>query len=290
MTARAAWTLLDGAVGTELSRRQVDTRHPLWSARALVEAPSVVRDIHAESALAGCDVLTTCTFRTGERTLARAGWSGRSSELNRVAVGLAQDAVARTRDAVRAAGRLSVRVAGGLAPLEDCFRPDLVPGPDALAREHAAQASSLAGAGADLLLVETMISRAEAIAAVRGCVATGLPTWCSFLTSAPGRLLSGESLADAVAAVEDLGAEAVLLNCIPAVEAMADFEALARVAHVPTGVYPNIGHGRGTEGWRQELMLTPEQFAQCLADLRAAGASILGGCCGTEPRHLSAAR
>lgn len=273
--------LLDGAMGTELSRRGQDTSAPLWSARALAQAPDAVTAIHRESLRAGARVLTTCTFRTHERTLRRAQWEGRGAELNALAVRCA-------REAMTAEGVMDVRVAGSMSPLEDCFRPDLVPPREQLVPEHAQQARSLAQAGADLLLVETMGTRRESSSAVTAAVATGLTTWCSFTTSAPGILLSGEPLRDAVEAAEDLGAEAILLNCIPCADVLPDLEALLQCATVPCGLYPNVGHARGVEGFRAELLLTPEDFAERMAECVEGGAEIVGGCCGTRPEHVAA--
>lgn len=274
-------TILDGALGTELSRWGLDTSAPLWSARVLGDEPDAVTEVHQDALRAGAQVLTACTFRTHERNLARAGWQGRSDALN-------ARAIACARDAMESEGRPDARVAGSIAPLEDCFRPDLVPSREELRAEHARQARSLQRAGADLILVETMGTRREATAAVTAAAATGLPTWCSFTTASPGRLLSGEPLAEAVAAVEDLGAEIVLLNCIPAVEALPELEALLSCATVPAGLYPNIGHARGVEGFRPELMLPPDDFALRMEACAELGARVLGGCCGTQPEHVAA--
>ena len=272
---------LDGALGTELSRWGVDTSPPLWSARSLGEDADAVTEIHLDALRAGAQVLTACTFRTHERILARAGWGGRSAELNARAIRAAREALAQepARQAL---------VAGSVGPLEDCFRPDLVPSREELRAEHGLHARSLRAAGADLALVETMGTRREASAAVTAAVASGLPAWCSFVTAGPGRLLSGEPLRDAVAAVEDLGAEAVLLNCIPTAAALPDLESLLGCATVRAGIYPNVGHARGVEGWRRELMLTPEDFALRMEAFADLGATILGGCCGTQPEHVAA--
>lgn len=276
----AAITLLDGATGTELSRRGQDTRLPLWSARPLADAPEAVVAVHRDYLGAGCDVLTACTFRTHERSLQRGRWAGRSAELNRRAVDCAREAV----EAERAEG---IRVAGSIAPLEDCFAPSLVPSDGELEREHGEQAESLAAAGADLLLVETMNTRREAEAAVTAARAAGLPTWCSFVTDGAGHLLSGEPLADAARAVEDLGVEAALVNCLPVVDLLGDVGRLLAAVEVPAGGYGNIGHAHDVEGWRVELMLSPTEFAARSLECVAAGARIVGGCCGTQPEHLA---
>src|SRR5512143_3259600 len=170
--------LLDGATGTELQRRGVDTSLPLWSARALLEAPEVLRAIHADYIAAGADILTTNTFRTHRRTLTRAGLGERTHELTQFAVRLASEA---TQQADR-----KVFVAGSLSPLEDCYSPQLVPPDGELWIEHAEMAHDLAQAGCDLLLIETMNTIREAVIAARCAAATGLPVCVSFVAGLNG--------------------------------------------------------------------------------------------------------
>src|SRR5574342_1176370 len=85
--------LLDGATGTELNRRGVNTDLPLWSARALLEAPDVLGQIHLDYVRAGAELITANTFRTHRRSLARAGLGDEAERLTRLAVSLARDAV-----------------------------------------------------------------------------------------------------------------------------------------------------------------------------------------------------
>src|SRR5512147_1596702 len=110
--------LLDGATGTELQRRGVDTSLPLWSARALLDAHEVLYAIHTEYLAANADIITTNTFRTHRRTLTRAGLGERTRELTQLAVAIA-------REAARQADR-QVFVAGSISPLEDCYSPQRV--------------------------------------------------------------------------------------------------------------------------------------------------------------------
>ncbi len=149
--------ILDGATGTELDRRGVDTSLPLWSARALIVAPEIVRQVHHDYLAAGADIITTNTFRTHRRTLTRAGVGARTRELTQLAVTLAREAIAHS-------GRTAY-IAGSMSPLEDCYSPALVPSADELRAEHLEMARDLAEAGCDLLLVETMNSIREAVIA-----------------------------------------------------------------------------------------------------------------------------
>ncbi len=275
--------LLDAAMGTELERRGASTRLPLWSARALLECPELVLAIHREEVAAGAEILTANTFRTHRRTLAREGLEARSAELTRVAVSLA-------RQAAREAGR-AVFVAGSLSPLEDCYRPDLVPAGEALEREHAVQAESLAAAGVDGILVETQNTVRELAAATRWARATGLPVIASMITDGQGHLLSGEPIEEAVGSLASLRLEALSINCVPARRLAADLALLARAAPgVPLAAYGNLGPPSGEDKTVFAETVSPEDYAALARDWLASGARIVGGCCGTTPAHTAALR
>ena len=278
--ARPEVVILDGALGTELERRGVPTPEPLWSAQALLDQPDVVRAIHAEYVRAGAEVITADTFRTNLRAVERAGLAGRAEALT-------QQAVALAREACERAGR-SVWVAGSISPVEDCFSPWLVPDDAALAREHGLLAGWLAEAGADLILVETMNTVREQAAATRAAVATGLPVLVSFVCGADDRLLSGEALSAAVAAVAPFGPDALLVNCIPAPLVADALRELASHSPLPVGAYGNLGPPVASGRWELEDEVTPDRYAALARDWVALGARIVGGCCGTTPAHIAA--
>jgi S-methylmethionine-dependent homocysteine/selenocysteine methylase len=270
--------VLDGATGTELERRGVRADLPLWSARALLEAPEVVEQIHRDYVAAGAQALTANTFRTQRRTLARAGLGERAAELTAQAVALAR------RAADTAAGIL---VLGSAPPLEDCFRPDLVPDAQALAREHAEHALQLTAAGADAILAETHNCIREAVAAVRAARDTGLPVVASFVCGSGARLLSGEPLTAALDAVLALAPVAVAVNCLPPSAVTACLPVLA-AAGIPFGVKANLGApGAAPDAARSEEC-APAEYAAHAARWIAAGACFVGGCCGTRPDHIRA--
>ena len=111
--------LIDGATGTELSRAGVDVSLPLWSARALLDAPETLQSIHQAYLHAGAGGVTTATFRTHARSLAKEDIGERAAELTRLAVEIARAA----RDAVDP----QALVLGSVAPLEECYDPSLAP-------------------------------------------------------------------------------------------------------------------------------------------------------------------
>jgi S-methylmethionine-dependent homocysteine/selenocysteine methylase len=271
--------LLDGALGTELERRRVAGPLPLWSAAALLDAPGKVLEAHAAEVEAGADVLTANTFRTHRRTLARAGLGERASDLTRRAVALAREAAA--------SAPRPVYVVGSLSPLEDCYRPDLVPDDAALEAEHAEQAARLAAAGVDGILVETHNTVRELAAAARGAKATGLPVIASMITDGAGRLLSGEPIEDAVSALASIRPEVLAINCVPARRLVNDLRALASAnSGALLGAYGNLGRPMEDGGYAEAA--TPEGYARFAGSWLDAGARLIGGCCGTSPRHTAA--
>jgi S-methylmethionine-dependent homocysteine/selenocysteine methylase len=278
--------ILDGAIGTELTRRGVDTTLPLWSAIALDVAPEVIEQIHRDYLDAGAHVLTANTFRTNIRTLAKAGIAHRARELTFRAVELARRAIATSPRA----SAPSAKVAGSIAPVEDCYSPHLVPDDAELAEEHAVLAGNLADAGVDLILVETQNTIREAATAARAAYATGKPLWVSFTLDDQNCLLSGERLSDAVQAVLPFAPQAVLVNCIPVRQVASALKLLRSAAplHMLIGAYANVGHVDETIGWTLTNAISPRAYAEAAHEWRDLGATIIGGCCGTTPEHIAA--
>lgn len=261
--------VLDGPMGTALEAAGVPTPAPLWSAAALDAAPERVQDIHRSYAGAGAQVHTACTFRTTRRA---AGPRWRS---------LVDRAVALARAALPEDALL----AGSIAPLEDCWHPERSP-PDP-GPEHALLAGALREAGCELLLCETFAHAEEGLAAVRAAVATGLPTWASFTPGYRGDLLGPEALAAAGVAAVEAGASAVLVNCLPAVLGERYLRALVQAdLGVPIGIYANAGSRADGLGWGDPG--APRRYAALARRWVDQGASLVGGCCGTDAATISA--
>jgi len=273
--------LLDGATGTEIERRGVSTRLPLWSTPVLCDRPELVVEIHADYVEAGAEALTANTFRTQRRTLTHGDWGDRAAELTTLAVTLAR------RGADRAAHGRRVFVLGSAPTLEDCYRPDLVPDDAALASEHREHVAHLVDAGVDGVLVETMNTIREAVIATRAVRDAGADALVSFVCWEGATLLSGEPLAEAVAAVEGEAPLAVLVNCLPPKNVAPCLTVLAAQAR-PFGAYANLGDPEDTTGFTRDEDCTPDAFAAHAAEWLAAGAQLVGGCCGTTPDHLRA--
>ena len=273
--------LLDGAMGTLLASRGANIDLPLWSANSLMDNPALVLAIHEEYVAAGADIITANTFRTTTRTFGLAGIPDRSAELTSLAVELAKEARAKFPDR-------QVQIAGSIAPLEDCYRPDLVPPSDQLDREHRLHARRLADAGVDLLLCETMGTAWEAEAACAAATGTGVRTIVSFLCNADGDLYDGTPLEEAVTRVLTHRPWALSLNCISPHTMTSAIRRLKRASPLRFGVYANVGVPGAERQEKFECDVSREEYVVFAKRWAALGASFIGGCCGTTPDYIRA--
>ncbi len=268
--------LLDAALGTDLSRRGAPASPPLWSARAVLERPDLVLAVHRENAAAGADILTAGTFRTQPKLLGAA-----ARDATRRAVALAREA---------ASARPGLLVAGSVAPVADCWRPDLVPAEAELVRLHALHAGAIAEAGVDLLLLETFGTAREWLAATRAAAATGLPVVACATTRDDGTLLSGESLGEAARALLELPSPPVALgvNCVSTRRLGASLALLAAaVPGVPLAAYGNTGLALDEARGEFAEPIAPFDYAGLALSWLALGARVVGGCCGTRSEHVA---
>jgi S-methylmethionine-dependent homocysteine/selenocysteine methylase len=273
--------LLDGATGTELHRRGVNTGLPLWSANALLDDhdSQTLNQIHHDYLHAGADIITANTFRTHKRSLAKGGRGQRARELTLKAVAIAREAIKNTE----CLGDTRCLVAGSIAPLEDCYSPQLVPTDLECEREHSEMIQHLAESKVDIFLIETMNTiREAAIAAKAAARIGGIPVVVSFVCGMDGKLLSGESLSDAARAVIDLGVDIIGVNCVSTPHIKTCLDQL-RSFNMPLIAYGNIGHIDERDGWTNTDAVDPEAYARYAVTW---GAQIIGGCCGTTPEHI----
>jgi len=271
---------IDGATGSELERRGVDLSLPLWSTRALIDAPEILADVHRDYLTAGSQAITTATFRTHRRSLEKVGLGDRCGELTRLAV-----EIART---VRDECSSEALVLGSVAPLEDCYRPDLVPDTDICRREHAELIGDLMNAGADLILIETMNRLCEAQAAMQAAQEIAPGRWLiSFCLDEdhPGVLLSGENLASLEEPLSEAGAVGV--NCVAAGSMQSQVCWLRDLLpSTPLLAYGNIGCADAEGNWLATDAVCPGDYLTHARRWVEAGANIIGGCCGTTPDHI----
>ncbi len=257
--------LLDGPIGTELARRGVCLPLPAWSANANLTHPDIVYDIVRDYVAAGATSFITNTFRTTPTSMGDEWRRGLIA-----AVQLSRSAIPPT-----------AQLLGSLAPVDDCYRPDLSP-PDAEDR-HRVVAQALADAGVDAILCETFAHPGEAVAAVRASVATGLPVWLALTPGPHATLMSPSALRRVGAEAFEAGAKCVLVNCVDHRLAESYVQALASLGG-RWGAYPNAGEDFGVVPLHRARRAG---LAKRMVRWRDQGAHALGLCCGFTPQDLA---
>ena len=272
----------DGAMGTVLMANGLEFGDPpeLWN----VEHPEIIRRVQRAYLDAGAQILLTNTFGGSRLRLDLHGRADRVEQLNRTAAVLARvEADNADHPAI---------VAGDLGPsgqIMEAIGGTLTP---AMAREvFAEQALALAGAGVDVIWIETMSDVSETVAAIQGAhdVAPKLPVIATMSFDTRGHTMMGVSPERAAEALLDAGAAAIGGNCgngpeelVPVIEKMrAAFPDAVLVAKGNVGVPQLVG-------LTVEYPTTPETMAGFAARFREAGANIIGACCGSTPPVLRA--
>ena len=278
-SALAARLIADGAMGTQLQALGQTVACPeIWN----VERPDAVRDIHRRYVEAGARIILTNTFGGSEWKLARAGHAADQESLCRAAA----------KNALEAAGDRAF-VLGDVGPTGELPQPYGAHDLDEFESVFARQVELLASAGVHGVLVETMASSVEAAAAVRAAKRTcDLPVFASF-TYSPGRqgyrTMMGETVGQCTEAVLEAGADVVGSNCGLGIEGMADvIREVRAVAQGPVLAKPNAGQPKLVDG-ETVFDEDADTWASRTPDLAEAGATIIGGCCGTTPDHIARA-
>ena len=284
LLATRPWLLADGATGSNLfDVGLVSGDAPeLWN----TEQPAKITALHQSFVDAGADILLTNSFGGTRYRLKLHQAQDRVAELNTTAARLA-------RAVADASGR-EIAVAGSIGPTGEIMEPI---GPLSMAQAteaFAEQAQALAAGGADVMWIETMSSAEEVQAAVAGAATTGLPIVCTLSFDTNGRTMMGISPSDFAALEKTLVPRlaACGTNCgVGASEVVACIHNLAEAAgpDVVLVAKGNCGIPQYVDG-AICYNGTPELMAVYARMALDAGARIIGGCCGTSPKHLRAMR
>ncbi|HOT98432.1 MAG TPA: homocysteine S-methyltransferase family protein [bacterium] len=270
--------LFDGGLGTQLQARglPVGSSPELWNQLH----PDQIAAVHQDYLKAGAEILTTNSFGGSPKKLQMDKVSGDPEEINLIAARIAREAAGE-----RAWVAGSVGPTGVILALGDQSEAEIQAG-------FEQQTRGLARGGADFILLETMSDLGEALLAVRGAQAgCALPIFASF-TFSPGqrgyRTLMGNSIPEVAAALANAGVAGMGCNCGTGIEdAIAIVQEIRRVWSGPVLAEPNAGLPQWVDGMMR-YNETPEKMAAQLPGLIAAGASAVGGCCGTTPAHILA--
>ena len=268
--------VLDGATGTNLmaAGMPIGVCPEAW----VMEHQDVLYDLQSAYVKAGTNIVYAPTFTGNRIKLEEYGLEDRIEEINTELVRLSKRAV---DGKALVAGDMTM-TGKQLFPLGDLMFEELVD-------VYKEQASILDHAGADLFVVETMMSLQECRAAVIAIKeVSDLPIMVTLSYNEDGRTLFGTPPETAVVVLQSLGVDAIGINCSTGPMEMVELvEKMAQYSTVPILAKPNAGLPELEDG-KTVYKMTPQEFADAAVALVNAGASIVGGCCGTTPEHIKA--
>ena len=267
---------MDGATGTNLYAAGMP--HGICVEGWLLEHPQVLASLQKDYVENGSMMVYAPTFGANRNSLRNYDMDGNVADLNKRLVEISQKAVGG-----------KALVAGDMAPtgmmLECCGGED---SEDEVFEVYREQASVLAECGVDLIGVETMMSLAETQIAVDAINSVcDKPIICSMTVAAGERTLYGDRVSEAASLLEDAGVCAFGVNCSKGPDKLSDVIAAIRLAaDLPIIAKPNAGLPQTDGKGGSFYSMSAEEFARHMLGLHQAGASLLGGCCGTTPAFI----
>ena len=281
--ARKGWCVTDGATGSNFFGRGLEAGYPpeLWC----LERPEEVLWLHGEFLKAGADLILTNSFGSNAPRLKLHKSEHRVHEINKAAAQLARQAVSEFADI---SGHIAV-VAGSMGPTGELFAPMGELTHESTVAFFTEQAEALAEGGADALWIETMSSTEEVAAAVEAAKKTGLPVAATLTFDTARRSMMGVTPTEYASFAQEVGLDLIGSNCgIGPAELMdSTTELLNANSGLPIIAKGNCGIPQYVDG-EIHFHGSPELMAQYALHARDAGATVIGGCCGTTPEHLAA--
>ena len=268
--------IFEGAMGTRLQALGIaDKPCPEY---ASVTHPEAVTEIHRQYAEAGADILECNTFGANPLKLSHFGLADETEKIITAGVNVS-----------RAALKPGMQIAGNIGPSGRLIAPLGDLGFEEACEAYARQIKALAAAGVDYILFETIIDIQEMRAGVLAAKAvSNLPIICQLTYDAQGRTVTGTDPRTAAAILEPMGISVIGMNCSLGPEQLLPLvKELGEATSLPISVQPNAGIPVLRDG-KTIFPLSPAEMAAWVPKLVEAGATILGGCCGTTTEHIRA--
>ncbi len=269
----------DGATGTNLQKAGlVAGQTPeAW----VLEKPDKILALAESFVDAGSDIILTCTFGATRLRLRESPLADSVAEINQRAVDIARKAASK---------RTNIFVGGSLGPTGLLMKPYGPATPEEVAASYEEQAKALSEAGVDLLVIETMFALDEAQSALEGARrVTDLPIVVSFSYDRGARTMMGVKPAQVTGKFLPLGANVIGANCGTTLENMEKILGEYRTS-APEAIFwakPNAGLPEMGADNQAVYKVTPEEMGEYAKKYVAAGARIVGGCCGSSPEHVA---
>lgn len=278
--------IFDGAMGTMLQAAGLkESQCPeLFN----IEHPEIIINIHKEYLKAGADIITTNTFGASSLKLEDYNLQDKVKEINTTAVVNARKAIEEVKP--------SAKIAGDIGPTGRFLQPLGNMSFDSIYHSYLEQANALVEAGVDFLIIETIIDVQEMRAALLAALDArhahnktkdDLQIICQFSFSEDGRTITGTPPNAAAVLLEAMGADIIGINCsLGPIQLVPLIEEIASVTNLPISAQPNAGMPTLID--KETIFpLGPSEMGPLMKDLADAGATYIGGCCGTTPQHIA---
>lgn len=268
-------TLLDGATGSNLF--VMGMPRGICSEEWILDHEDVLIQLQREYVEAGSQILCAPTFGANRFNLSSYGLGAHVEKMNHELVKISKKAVDK-----------NAYVAGDITAIVKMIGMS----PDATYEKamerYKEQIRYLVDAGVDVILMETMTSMDEAMAALEAAQEVcNLPVLCSMTIDADGSIYAGGHIFEAAETLQAMGADAVGINCSVGPEQLVSIvEGLNKILTVPMIVKPNAGMPKISDTGEASYDMTPERFGISMKGLLEKGAKIVGGCCGTTPKYI----
>jgi S-methylmethionine-dependent homocysteine/selenocysteine methylase len=284
----------DGGMGSELRFRGVEVPShvdDIWSALAITKAPQIIKKIHLDYIEAGSDYITINNYAVTQPILARNNISDQLEDLTLKAVDIA-------KEAIKESGK-NILLAGSLAPLETSYRADLIL-PESEMVEYYFELASILENEVDIIICETMSSSLEAKCALSSIQQSNAKIWVSWTLHGNRRntLPSGENIKSAFLDLQELKADAFLINCCGANLVAEAIKTLSDLTIKPVGGYANaeniiafsenfnINNQAEDDQRDSRMQINESDYANEVEKWIDLGATIIGGCCRTRPSYI----
>lgn len=269
-------------MGTELERNGLNFQNFIWSAQALIQSPEKVEAVHKSYLDVNVDILTTNTFRTTPYAFHKVGLSTLDAyKYMKVAVELTKMVIRQNNQ--------KCYIFGSVAPLEDCFRSDLVPNDTILLKEHAKTLVKLDSfKEIDYILFETQNSLREIKILCQLSEELLHASGLSVTLNNQGSLLDGSNWESVLRVIGDSKFEFLGINCVapPIItKALKSIQKLGGI-QFPLLAYANIGYPDPITNELSNFQISPQNYLKEALEWQTLGVKIIGGCCGTTPDYI----
>ena len=268
--------ILDGAIGTELINKGIKTPLPLWSAIANKQNYDEVVKIHKSYIENGCNIITTNTFRTTERTYKKAGYKNPFLDSNNSS-DLAIKAANEARE------NHNILITYSIATLEDCYKPDDFPGKLIALNEYNHIIKNLNNKPIDIILFETMGNIKEIETLLIAASISKYKKWLSIVLKSENELLDGSSINKAITMARTHSIDTFLINCTTIDIVQGAIKHVKNNWHKDWGVYPNVGKSMPEKDGFIKHKHKNTKVSNFLKMIVKDGAKVIGACCGSTP-------